>query len=67
MANHDNTTTTALKQLFSTLFDDESAIIVVVNPENEVLDYRVEPLSEIVALLALSGFGEPFEQGRAGA
>jgi len=54
---------TVLKRIFTKIFEEEDAIVLVVNPDNEVIDYRVEPLSDVVALLAINGFGEPVEHG----
>ena len=37
----------------------QTAIVLVVNQENQVVDYRVESVDDVVAELALNGFGEP--------
>lgn len=63
MTDEANIVPTALKRIFAKIFEEEDAIVLVVNPANEIIDYRVEPLSDVVALLAINGFGEPVEQG----
>ena len=37
----------------------KTAIVLVVNQENQVVDYRVESVDDVVAELALNGFGNP--------
>lgn len=48
-----------IKDLFTTLFQEESAVVIVVDKQNqnEVLEYRIEPLAEVVATLAMNGLG----------
>ena len=53
-----------IKDLFTTLFQEESAVVIVVDKhnQNEVLEYRIEPLAEVVATLALNGLGTTLER-----
>jgi len=46
-----------LQKFFRRLLGDENVIVLVVNPENDVIDYRVEPAADILATLALSDLG----------
>jgi hypothetical protein len=40
------------------------AVVLVVDQQNQVVDYRIEPLSDVVAELHLKGFGERIEISR---
>jgi hypothetical protein len=61
MSPVDKLTPTVLKSLISTLFQEESAVILIVDKDDQekILDFRIEPLPEVIALLALSGYGTP--------
>jgi len=44
----------ALRALFG---DEEQTIVVKVNEHEQLLDYEVRPLADVVADLAINGFG----------
>jgi len=48
----------ALRAIFG---DEEQTIVVRVNEHEQLLDYEVRPLADVVAELAINGFGKESE------
>ena len=57
--NTQNTTHNPIQVLSQLLGGKQQAVVLVVDEDERLLDYRVQPLSELVADLALSGLGKP--------
>jgi hypothetical protein len=57
--NTQNTTHNPIQVLSQLLGGKQQAVVLVVDEEERLLDYRVQPLSELVADLALSGLAKP--------
>ena len=49
----------ALRALFG---DEEQTIVVKVDEHEQLLDYEVRPLADVVADLAINGFGQKSEK-----
>ncbi len=50
-----------LTNFLSGLLGDQQAVVLVVNQDEKIVDYRVQTLAEVVATLDASGFGDPLE------
>jgi hypothetical protein len=58
--NTQNTTPNYPIQVLSQLLGGkQQAVVLVVDEDERLLDYRVQPLSELVADLAVSGLAKP--------
>jgi hypothetical protein len=58
--NTQNTTPNDSIQVLSQLLGGkQQAVVLVVDEDERLLDYRVQPLSELVADLAVSGLAKP--------
>lgn len=52
--------TLSLPEALQKLFGDEERIVVLtVTPDGKLLNFTVQPLAEVVAMLDLHGFGQP--------
>jgi hypothetical protein len=51
----------ALRAIFG---DEEQTIVVKVNEHEQLLDYEVRPLADVVAELAINGFGNKKDKAR---
>jgi hypothetical protein len=56
--NTQNTTHNPIQILSQLLGGQQQAIVLVVDEDERLLDYRVQPLAELVADLAVSGLGK---------
>jgi len=54
---HPPKTIQSLNALRSIFGDEEQTIVVKVNEHEQLLDYEVRPLADVVADLAINGFG----------
>jgi hypothetical protein len=57
--NTQNTTQNPIHTLSQLLGGKQQAVVLVVDEDERLLDYRVQPLSELVADLAVSGLAKP--------
>ena len=54
---HSPKTVQSLNALRAIFGDEEQTIVVKVNEHEQLLDYEVRPLADVVADLAINGFG----------
>jgi hypothetical protein len=54
---HPPKTVQSLNALRAIFGDEEQTIVVKVNEHEQLLDYEVRPLADVVADLAINGFG----------
>ena len=64
--NTQNNTHNPIQVLSQLLGGQQQAVVLVVDEDERLLDYRVQPLSELVADLALSGLAKPVTKPKAG-
>jgi hypothetical protein len=57
--NTQNSTHNPIQVLSQLLGGQQQAVVLVVDEDERLLDYRVQPLSELVADLAVSGLAKP--------
>ena len=57
--NTENTPQNPIQVLSQLLGGQQQAVVLVVDEDERLLDYRVQPLSELVADLAVSGLAKP--------
>ena len=55
----ENTPQNPIQVLSQLLGGQQQAVVLVVDEDERLLDYRVQPLSELVADLAVSGLAKP--------
>ena len=48
-------------RVLENILGEEPAIVLVVNQDNQVIDYRIETLADVVAELSLNGFGQKID------
>jgi len=59
---HSTKTVQSLNALRALFGDEEQTIVVKVDEHQQLLDYEVRPLADVVADLAINGFGRKSEK-----